>query len=70
MTENEQAAFVKAYSNNVAHMADNIVADFVTRYEANQDIDYSFEQTSIMDALGIWHAAIKWHIEQQGASNV
>ncbi len=68
MTDNEQAAFVKAYSNNVAHLADSIVADFVARYAEGQDIDYSFEQTSIMDALGVWNAAILWQIQQQGGN--
>jgi len=64
MTPAEQAAFVKAYSNNVSHHPDEYVADFVARYEAGEDIDYSFEQTSIMDALGMWHDAIKWKLEQ------
>jgi hypothetical protein len=71
MTENEQAAFVKAYSNTVAHHPDSLVADFVSRYEAGEDMDYSFEYTSIVDALGMWHDAIRWHLMQQkGASNV
>ena len=64
MSPAEQLAFVQSYGNNVAHLADNVVADFVARYEAGEDIDYSFEQTSIMDALGIWHDAIKWKLEQ------
>ena len=67
MTPAEQAAFVKAYSNNVAHHPDEYVADFVARYEAGEDIDYSFEQTSIMDALGMWHDAIKWKLSGTGA---
>jgi hypothetical protein len=64
MTPAEQAAFVKSYGNNVAHLADSVVADFVARYEAGEDMDYSFEYTSIMDALGMWHDAIKWKLEQ------
>jgi len=64
MTPAEQAAFVKAYSNNVAHHPDSLVSDFVARYEAGEDMDYSFEHTSIMDALGMWHDAIKWKLEQ------
>lgn len=65
MNPAEQAAFVKAYCNNVAHHPDSLVADFVSRYEAGEDMDYSHEYTSIMDALGMWHDAIKWKIEQQ-----
>jgi hypothetical protein len=64
MSPNEQAAFVKAYSNNVAHHPDSLVADFVARYEAGEDMDYSFEYTSIVDALGMWHDAIRWKLEQ------
>lgn len=65
MTKTEQAAFVKAYGNNVAHHPDAYVADFVARYSAGEDIDYSSEQISIMDALGIWHCAIKFQLENQ-----
>lgn len=65
MTPVEQAAFVNAYLNNVADLPEDIVTDFVARYEAGEDIDYSSEQTPIMDALGMWHDAIKWKIEQQ-----
>ena len=64
MTIDEQKAFVKAYGNNFAHNSDEFVADFVARYEAGEDIDYSCEHTSIMDALGMWHDAIKWKLEQ------
>ena len=64
MTPTEQLAFVKAYSSNVAHHPDSLVADFVARYEAGEDMDYSFEYTSIVDALGIWHDAIKGKLEQ------
>lgn len=65
MTKTEQAAFVKAYGQNVAHHSDEFVADFVARYESGEDIDYSYEHTSIMDALGMWHSAIKFQFENQ-----
>lgn len=74
MTPIEQAAFVKAYGSNVqqgvgqqdvAHHSDEVVANFVARYEAGENIDYSFEQTSIMDALGVWHEAIKFALERR-----
>ena len=64
MTQEEQAAFVEAYSNNVAHHSKKFVADFVARYETDENMDYSFEQTSIVDALFMWHDAIKWKLEQ------
>ena len=65
MTKSEQAAFVKAYGQNVAHHSKEYVADFVARLVANENISYSVEQTSIMDALGMWHCAIKFHLQNQ-----
>jgi hypothetical protein len=64
MNTKEQAAFVKAYGTNVAHHSAEFVADFVARYEAKEDFDYSCEHISIMDALGMWHEAIEFHINQ------
>lgn len=64
MSPAEQTAFVKAYGNNVAHHPDSVVADFVARHESDENFEYSFEQSSIMDALGMWHDAIKWKLEQ------
>ena len=64
MTPQAQAAFVKSYSNNVAHHPDSLVANFVARYEAGEDMDYSFEYTSIVDALGMWHDAVKFAKEK------
>jgi hypothetical protein len=64
MTHEEQAAFVKAYSTNVAMASDADVAEFVRRYDEGEDMDYSGDYTSIMDALGMWHDAIKWQMEQ------
>ena len=63
MTNEEQQAFVKAYSSNVAMVKDNVVADFVQRYSAGEDIDYSGDYTSIVDALLMWNDAIKWQME-------
>lgn len=64
MTPQEQAAFVKAYGCNVAMADDADVAEFVRRYNEGEDLDYSGDYTSIMDALGMWHDAIKWQMEQ------
>lgn len=65
MTENEQAAFVRAFSNNVASVNEHIVADFVARYAMGEDIDYDHNYTPIMDALGMWNDAILWQIQRQ-----
>jgi hypothetical protein len=64
MNQEEREAFLDAYENNVGHLPRNLVEDFVTRYEAGEDIDYSSEQTSIMDALGVWHEGIKYAIKK------
>ena len=64
MTNEEREAFLDAYENNVAHLPRNLVEDFVTRYEAGEDIDYSSEQTATMDALGVWHEGIKYAIKK------
>jgi hypothetical protein len=60
----EQAAFVRAYSTNVAMVDDNHVIDFVRRYNLGEDMQYSGDYTSIMDALGMWHDAIKFQLTQ------
>ena len=64
MTPQEQTAFVKAYGQCVAEVPDERVAEFVTRFAAGEDIDYSGDYTSIMDALLIWNAGIAWQLEQ------
>jgi hypothetical protein len=65
MTKTEQAAFVKAYGQNVAHHSAEYVAEFVARYSAGDDFDYDFDHISIMDALCMWHSAINFHIDNQ-----
>lgn len=64
MKAEELEAFVDAYCNNVASLPRELVADFVARYEAGEDIDYIGEHTGVMDALGMWHDAIRWHLQQ------
>jgi hypothetical protein len=63
MTPQEQAAFVEAYANNVADATQEQVTDFVRRYADGEDIDYSSDYTSIMDALCMWNSALKWQME-------
>lgn len=64
MNKKEQAAFVDAFGRNVSGIDDHIVADFVARYEAGEDIPYGSEHTPIMDALGMWHSAIRFNLEE------
>lgn len=65
MTPAEQAAFVQAYGNHVGDMPDAYVADYVARYKAGENIPYGEGHTSILDALGMWHEAIKWNTTQE-----
>jgi hypothetical protein len=60
----EQAAFVEAYSNNVANAPRDYVADFVARYESGEDMPYCEHYTSIVDALGMWHSAIRFNLKE------
>lgn len=64
MTNEEQKAFVEAYGRNVADASDEQVIEFVRRYALGEDLDYSSDYTSIMDALGMWNEGIKWQLEQ------
>ena len=65
MNKEEQAAFVAAYCSNVGSAPDHIVEAFVTDYENGDDVDeYSEFATSIMDALGMWHSAIRYQLER------
>jgi hypothetical protein len=64
MNKQEQAAFVDAFGRHVSGIDDTVVADFVARYESGEDIDYSSEHTPIMDALGMWHSAIRYQLER------
>ena len=65
MNKLEQAAFVTAYANNVADAPREIVEAFVTDYENGDDVEeYKQYYTSIMDALGVWHSAIRYQLER------
>jgi hypothetical protein len=67
MTHEEQAAFVEAYGRQVAMIGDKYVADFVRRYYEGDDVEYEGDYASIVDALGVWHEAIKWKLQEQTA---
>ncbi len=64
MNTAEQTAFVEAYSRNVGTVKPREVLDFVRRYAAGEDMDYTHNYTSIMDALMMWHSACRWQIIQ------
>ena len=66
MTPQEQAVFVKAYANHVGIVRTEDVAETVRRHYAGEDIECR-EYNSLLDALGIWHSAIKWKLQEQAA---
>jgi hypothetical protein len=68
MTPQEQAAFVEAYSRNVAQVHPTKVASFVESWANGEDIDYSGDYTSIMDALLMWSDGIKWKLKEEQAA--
>ena len=69
MDKLEQAAFVDAFGRNVSGIDEEIVADFVARYESGEDIPYASDQTPIMDALGMWHAGKNYIVEGSKNAN-
>jgi mannose/cellobiose epimerase-like protein (N-acyl-D-glucosamine 2-epimerase family) len=65
MNKSEQAAFVAAYCDNVGNAPDHIVEAFVADYENGDDVsEYSEHATSIMDALGMWHAGVHFQLSK------
>ena len=63
MSPLEQSAFVKVYGKNVASASDEDVAEFVRRYALGEDLEYSGDYTSIMDALCMWNDAKAFAVE-------
>ena len=63
MTHEEQTAFVEAYARNVSMVHPDRVASFVESYADGEDMDYTGDYTSIMDALMMWNSALKWQME-------
>ena len=66
MDDNERKAFVDAYGRNIAKVGDEDVTDFVLKYSEGEDMSEldSGDSASIMDALGIWHEAVKYSIKK------
>ena len=69
MNKQEQTAFLYAYMHNVSDAPSDYVADFVARYESGEDMPYCEHYTSIVDALGIWKAAIRYQLERAKNEN-
>jgi hypothetical protein len=64
MTNEEQSAFVKAYSRHIAHVPREHVATFVRKYNDGEVLSYSSDYVNIIDALSMWHEAIKFNLEK------
>jgi hypothetical protein len=67
MNTNEQKAFADAYSDNIGHVSHETVTEIVRLYESGQDVSHfvTYEVSSVVDALGLWHSAIYWNLTQQ-----
>lgn len=68
MLTNKQKAFVNAYSNNVASVPVERVEEFLERYLNNDNVEYSEDYTSIVDAWGMWTDALAWSDKQKTES--
>ena len=65
---NYDEAFIKAYGKSVAVAPKDILKDFMDRYhEDHDDLYEEFKEhyTSIMDAIGMWDAGIKFAQQQK-----
>jgi hypothetical protein len=62
MTSIEKTAFINAYCSHIAHLTREEVSIFLDKYLAKEDIDYSGDFVLVLDALGIWHEAIKFQL--------
>jgi len=62
MTPVEQTAFVNSYARHVGIVRTDDVAETVRRHYAGEDIECR-EYNSILDALGMWHEAVKYALE-------
>lgn len=66
MTPKEQAAFLNAYDNAVSDVpreqAAKILHNHLNRTFDSRNLPEGY--TSVLDALGMWHSAIKWQIQQ------
>ena len=75
MSPSEQKAFLAAYATHVAYVEKEKVAEFVAKSFSNapladlNQIVHTTEQSSILDALGMWHEAAKFQLEKTWQHN-
>lgn len=65
---NYNEAFIEAYGKSVATAPEKILKEFMARYDEDHDDLYEeFKEyySSIMDAIGMWDAGIKFAQQQQ-----
>lgn len=63
MNKQEQAAFIDAFCANVCDSSREVVQAFITDYENGDDLDDYRDYTPIINALGMWHSAIRYQLE-------
>jgi hypothetical protein len=65
---NYDEAFIEAYGKSVAVAPDEMLKEFMSRYHENHtDLYEEFSEyySSIMDAMGMWEAGIKFAQQQK-----
>jgi len=68
MTPQEREAFVDAYSTFVGDADRATVTEFVRKFNAGETILKGRHFTSMMDALLMWHGAIRYQLKQEQAA--
>lgn len=62
---NQREAFIKAYLLNVGYAPKKYVEDFLTKLDADLDIEYDEYYSSVADALGMWYSALEFANNQK-----
>lgn len=65
----EKQAFMNAYATQMAYLSQQKVKQLLDENSLNDDMDYSPDEITVFDALGIWDMAIKFAMTQKGAHN-
>jgi len=61
----EREAFIKAYLLNVGYAPRKYVEDFLTKLDADLDIEYDENYSNVADALGMWNSALEFANNQK-----
>jgi hypothetical protein len=64
MDKTELNGFIDAYCSNVCDYSRDHVTSFMDAYLKDQDLSGFDGYTSIVDALGMWHEAIKFQLSK------